>query len=292
MEYNISNITITIKPWVCNYCTIINTSHPYFCNVCNNQNDIYSVLPEAEDYKQLNKIDRVKNVFGKTTKILLPVLSCYTENQFLDNIDKLYTYFKQKKISGIFLLSTNINIQNFEIMYENAKKIYPDFWMGINLIGFNIFNVFDFIKKYNPDGLWVDNSYLCNINNLGLCELIINQFKKNNWKGLYFGGVMFKYTSTCNYYNDEIIKITNKYMDILTTTGDGTGIEITNDKLEFIHNNTNDVCIAIASGIHNNNINKISEKANVFIVRTSIVDNTNNIDLDKLNDLIYSLYTT
>ena len=81
-------------------------------------------------------------------------------------------------------------------------------------------------------------------------------------------------------------------MDILTTTGDGTGIEITNDKLEFIHNNTNDVCIAIASGIHNNNINKISEKANVFIVRTSIVDNTNNIDLDKLNDLIYSLYTT
>ena len=174
MEYNISNITITIKPWVCNYCTIINTSHPYFCNVCNNQNDIYSVLPEAEDYKQLNKIDRVKNVFGKTTKILLPVLSCYTENQFLDNIDKLYTYFKQKKISGIFLLSTNINIQNFEIMYENAKKIYPDFWMGINLIGFNIFNVFDFIKKYNPDGLWVDNSYLCNINNLGLCELIIN----------------------------------------------------------------------------------------------------------------------
>ena len=112
MEYNISNITITIKPWVCNYCTIINTSHPYFCNVCNNQNDIYSVLPEAEDYKQLNKIDRVKNVFGKTTKILLPVLSCYTENQFLDNIDKLYTYFKQKKISGIFLLSTNINILN------------------------------------------------------------------------------------------------------------------------------------------------------------------------------------
>ncbi len=287
MEYKLTNnITITVKPWNCKYCTSINIDHPYYCNVCYTQSNNYSIFSDVEDYKNINKLDRVKNVFGKTKNILLPVLSCYSENQYIENINNLYPYFKEKKISGIFLLSTNIEIEHFESMYVKVKQLYPDFWMGINLIGFNIIQVLEFVKKYNPDGIWVDNSYLYDINNLGICEIILNQFKKYNWKGLYFGGVMFKYTSACNDYNEEIIKITNNYMDVLTTTGDGTGIQITDNKLDFIHNNINDICIGIASGIDENNIKKISEKANIFIVRTSIVDSNNNIDLNKLNNLI------
>lgn len=281
------NMTFTIKPWNCEYCSYLNTTHPNYCQVCENYNDIYSVLPEADDIKIINKINKVTNVFGKTNNILLPVLACYTKNQFMDNIKNLYTYFKEGKISGIFILTTNIYYSDFISVYQEAKSKFPDFWIGVNLIGENIFKVLEFIKEYQPDGIWVDNSYLISDTNVGICELILNQIKKYNWKGLYFGGVMFKYTNSCNTFNPNILKLAHQYIDVLTTSGDATGIEIKQEKLDLISDNVKDnICIAVASGINPTNIKNISKKSNILIVRTSIVDSDNNIDLEKLNELI------
>lgn len=284
------DITFTINPWVCDYCSSIINIHPYYCKQCDNPNNIYSVLPEGNEYKNTNKLKRVEKVFGKKDKIILPVLACYSIEQFIENIKIMNDYYETEKISGIFILSTNIELSDFEIVYKQSKQLYPKLWIGVNLIGENIFKSLEFIKKYNPDGMWTDNSYLYNEKNIGICELILNQFQKYNWKGLYFGGVMFKYSKHCNNFNPEVIKLTNKYMDILTTSGDATGIEISEKKLDFINLNAENICIAIASGINENNIKKISEKANIFIVRSSIVDSNNNIELSKLDNLIINLY--
>lgn len=284
-----NNISFTIKPWKCKFCESLIVNHPYYCNICYENNDLYSVLPEADILKKINKINKVKNVFNKIDKIILPVLACSNKEQFMKNIKNMYLCYKQNKIDGIFLISTNIDIKDFKNIYKEAKSLYNDFWIGVNIIGESIFKVLDFIKNYNPDGIWVDNSYLNNENNLGICELILNQINKYNWKGLYFGGVMFKYTNNCNVYNSKILQLSNQYIDVLTTSGDATGIEIKDEKLNFISNNIKDISLALASGVNKFNIKNLSSKVNIFIVRTSIIDENNDINNDKLDELFYSL---
>jgi uncharacterized protein len=274
---------INIKPWNCKYCNYYNINHPFYCNFCDTINS-YSINEENTEYKNIDKINKVKNSFNKTNNILLPVLSCNTKEQFINNINILYPYYINKKISGIFLLSSNIELEEFYDTYEYIINNYLDLWIGINLIGENMFTVLNFIKKYNPNGIWMDNSYL---NNIGLAELFLNYIKKFNWNGLYFGGIMFKYQLNYNVYDVNILNICHKYMDVLTTSGDKTGIEIKNDKLNFIYDNVkNNILIAVASGIKYNNIN---DKINIFIVKSSIINDDNNIDINKLNLLIHNL---
>ena len=284
------DINFIIKPWTCEFCSCSNTEHPYYCKSCRNLNDIYSVLPEADDIKNVNKINKVHKAFGKTEKIVLPVLDCYTPSQFMSNIENLYLYYKQGKISGAFIVSTNIEYPIFKLVYEEIKNKFPDFWLGVNLIGENIFKILEFIKEFHPDGMWIDNSYLNNKNDMGICDLILNQIKKYNWTGLYFGGFMFKYSNSCNTYDSSLLKLTHQYMDVLTTSGDATGIEIKQEKLDFISDNVKEnICIAVASGITPNNIKNIKSKCNIFIMRTSIINYLGNIDLEKLDQLISNL---
>ncbi len=150
-------------------------------------------------------------------------------------------------------------------------------------------NVLQFIKNNNPDGIWIDNSYINKNCNFDIPNLILDQFDKLKWKGLYFGGVMFKYQNNDN-TDIETLKEVHKYIDILTTSGNGTGISIDTDKLNYIYDNTKEhILTAVASGINSNNIKFIKDKCDIFIVRTSLVNDNNDIILEKLDDLINAL---
>ena len=268
----------------------MNTNHPYYCKCCDNSDNVYSIINSGDYRKSLNKINKVNETFGKINNILLPVLSCYNVEQFKKNIINLYPLILDNSVSGVFLLSTNTTIDVIADVYNWTKSTYPNIWIGINLIGENIFKVFKFIKNVNPDGIWIDNSYMNNISNMGIPELIQDQFEQLNWNGLYFGGIMFKYQSNCNNYDEQILLNTHKYMDVLITSGNGTGIEIEESKLNYIYNNVkNNITIAVASGITEKNIKKIQNKSNIYVVRSSIVNENNDIDIEKLKELINAI---
>ena len=289
-KYNIDDeITIDVKPWTCEYCTFIESNHPNICKMCMKYSNNYSIINQGEYLKNINKIDKVTNIFGKKNKILLPVLSCYNEDQFKYNINNLFNYFSNKKIGGIWLMTTNTEIEVVEEIIKWVREKYPEFWIGVNLIGENIFKVFKFIKENNPDGIWIDNSYIIKDCNFDIPNLILDQFDKMKWNGLYFGGVMFKYQNNDN-TDLKTLKEVHKYIDVLTTTGRSTGVAIDSEKLNYIHNNTNEnIMIGIASGINSENIKFIKDKCNIFIVRTSLVNNKNDIILEKLDELINSI---
>jgi hypothetical protein len=233
-----------------------------------------------------DSLKKVKNAFGKTSGIILPVLSYNNLKQFQKNIKNLNKYFVSGKINGIWILSSyKVTID----VVKWTREKYPDFWIGINLLGYDITDIIEFLDKYKPNGLWTDNSYITDEKEQNIPEFIVNEFKRINWNGLYFGGVLFKYIG---YMGDpkKIVKKTHKYMDVLTTSGDGTGIEINNEKMKFIYENKNkNILIANASGITSSNVNKIKEYCSIFIVRTSIIDKNNDIDNKKLEELIKSI---
>lgn len=281
-------VFVELKPWECPNCTFINENHLYYCEICSHELDHYSIINSNTKYKKINKKGRVYRAFGTSNGIILPVLSCYNELQFKRNINNLYSYFQDRRINGIWLLTTNSDIETITKVLIWTKDKYPDFWVGVNLIG-HIPKVLNFLSVVSPDGLWVDNSHLTDKTNQNIPEIVIDQFKRLNWKGLYFGGVLFKY----NHYMGDPLKIldkANEYMDVLITSGEGTGIEIELDKIKFIKDNTKtNILVANASGITPENVYKIKKFCNIFVVRSSIVDKRNNIDMNKLDKLIDSI---
>jgi hypothetical protein len=279
------DLTLYIKPWACSFCTFLNTKHYNICEICNNEDNNYNIINRGEYRKTIDKNKKIENIF-RNKKILLPVLSCFTIDQFKQNIIELNKIYREKKIDGIIISSYNSSTEYIEIIIEwirsdiNLKNI----WLGISLINENIFKTLQFIKKYNPDGIFIDNPYLQNEN---IANLILDQLEAINWHNLYFGGVMFKYQQklSINEYK-KIINNCNKYIDVLMTSGSGTGIEIDLDKLKFINNeNNNKMKISIASGITSDNIYKYKKYCDIFIVCSSIIDKEYNIDLEKINIL-------
>ena len=120
---------------------------------------------------------KINNTFGSIDKIILPVLSYNNSKQFKTNINNLYDYFLKKKINGVWILSS-IDITAEIILW--AKKKYPDLWIGINLLGYEISVIINFLEKYNPDGLWTDNSYITDKKNQVIPTFIKNEFKRVN----------------------------------------------------------------------------------------------------------------
>ena len=90
------------------------------------------------------------------------------------------------------------------------------------------------------------------------------------WKGLYFGGVAFKYQKRVN----NILlatKIACRYMDVITTSGNGTGVSAEPEKINLMspivqkYNKK----LGIASGITINNIEDY-KSVNYYLVATGI----------------------
>ncbi len=125
----------------------------------------------------------------------------------------------------------------------------------------------------NVDGLWVDDAYIyeeLGYKNQGYAKDILDTIYNTGWKGLYFGGVAFKYKKEVR----DLVKTTEiacKYMDVITTSGIGTGIapEVKKIKVmsEIVHKNHKK--LAIASGISSKNINSY-KMADIFMASTWI----------------------
>lgn len=286
-----SKIKVEILPWTCTRCSFLVTQHYDYCTLCDTRSSIIHIVNKGIPYKKLDKNKRVEKTFGQKTNIILPVLDYDNEVDFKNNITKLYPYFQQKKIHGIWILSSSSSIETIQNIFKWSKKNYPDFWIGINLVGENIFENIHFLIDYNPDGIWVDQSYITDNEIQNIPNILIDQFTRLNWNGLYFGGILFKYQPQIG-NSEKICKNALPYMDVLCTSGDATGVPIKLEKLNMIERLANKkIKIAVASGITAENVKNIKNKTDIFILKTSIVDinNNNNINLNKLDLFINSL---
>jgi predicted TIM-barrel enzyme len=81
-------------------------------------------------------------------------------------------------------------------------------------------------------------------------------------------------------------------MDVLTTSGDGTGIAIDKDKLIKIKSSVGDKqMVAVASGITADNIDVIKDYCDIYMLRTAIIDKNDDVDIAALNAFV-NKYTT
>lgn len=196
-------------------------------------------------------------------KTIFPVIHCRDFAQTLHNIG----ICENVGIKGVFLINHRISANKLLTIAENCKRI-SRLWIGANFLGLSVSQAL--LKAKNLDGVWSDT-------------LPTLEDKKNaeTWGGLLFGGVAFKYQPLVRDVANAAKEATS-LMDVITTSGDGTGIAADINKISKMKKAIGDFPLAIASGITPENITNYLPFANAFLVATGISKNFENLDYDKL----------
>jgi uncharacterized protein len=192
---------------------------------------------------------------------------------------------KNNGADGIFLINHSISYISLIECYTHIKMHLPHFWIGLNCLDLGMEAVK--VLPKNTAGLWVDNAHT---DEPKISRSFSEMRKMSGWKGLYFGGVAFKYQKAVS----DVAKAAKKavpYVDVITTSGDATGIAPKVEKIRAMKNTIGDHPLAIASGITTENVGEYKPFADCFLVATHISASPTELDprlVKKLSREIHS----
>ncbi len=226
----------------------------------------------------------------KQSPFFLPVVHVQDINQTMEQMEIIF----QNGADGVFLIGHGIRHKELFNIYSQVRDTYPDEWIGLNCLDLAPLEMFLRIPK-GVNGVWVDNAYIneeLDIEEQQYPSQVKNLITKNKWKGLYFGGVAFKYQKKVN-NTIMATKIACHYMDVITTSGAGTGLAAKPEKIKIMSTIAKkyNKKLGIASGITLNNVEDYNS-VNYFLVATGISKTFhafNPLSVKKLSDKISKL---
>lgn len=179
---------------------------------------------------------------------------------------------------GVFIINHNDRWQTMMKWVEELHSVIPDLWIGINRLDVHTVQAFDDLPPW-INGVWTDDSGILDERDLdhGLAVAEIRQ--QRGWKGMYFGGVAFKGQRQPNDLT-AAAKTAAKCMDVVTTSGEKTGVPADLGKIRTMKMAIPGSALAIASGITAGNVENYLPYASHFLVSSGISKNF--WELDKL----------
>ena len=200
--------------------------------------------------------------------VLLVVIHAESKEQVLEQVEIAFN----NGVNGVFLINHLFNYAKLFQIYKSLRNIYPSSWIGINCLDLDPIQIIEKMPK-SVDGVWVDNAFInedLDVLEQDYAITVKKSMELHNWKGLYFGGVAFKYQKKVK----DLIKATeiaSYYMDVITTSGKGTGIAPDLQKIDIMSQvaHKKESRLGIASGVSSKNI-KLFNMADCFLVATSI----------------------
>ncbi|MDP3995772.1 MAG: BtpA/SgcQ family protein [bacterium] len=221
----------------------------------------------------------------KTIPAVLPVIHVVNEKQAVENA----TIAWEQGSDGVFLINHDVSGNELLEIYESVANELPDLWIGINCLDLKPDEVIGKVSQrslFNLSGIWADNAMINEHSEDQPEAEMIDKFRqKSGWKGLYFGGVAFKYQRRV-YEIEKAAQIAAKYIDIVTTSGPATGQAAEIEKIRRMKAAIGDKPLAIASGITPENVHNYLGISDCFLVATGISKDFTNIDPKRLKTLI------
>jgi hypothetical protein len=205
--------------------------------------------------------------------VVLPVIHVETEPQALRNAKIAY----DAGADGVFLINHSISWRELLVIHGKVADRFPGWWIGVNCLDLTPLQVFGQVSR-RVSGIWVDNAMIKeDREDQPDAEAVLESQRQNNWSGLYFGGVAFKYQRQV----DDLVSaatIAKRYMDVVTTSGLGTGQAAKMQKILTLKEILGEYPLAIASGITPGNIRDYLPFSDCYLVATGI--STTFVDFD------------
>jgi hypothetical protein len=194
---------------------------------------------------------------------------------------------KQAGCPGIFLINHSTDYDSLLEIHHQVYKEFPDWWIGVNCLDLSPVEVFPKVSD-EVAGIWVDNARIderAEATDQHQAEAIMEARERSGWTGIYFGGVAFKYQRAVVDLT-RAAQLASRYMEIVTTSGPGTGLAADIQKIRTMKLGLGDSPLAIASGITPENICKYLLHADAFLVATGISSSFTEIDPERLTALM------
>lgn len=210
---------------------------------------------------------------------VIPVLHIQSEKQAVENLDLLL----ECGIKQVFVIGHEGKFRSAEKLVHIADLAHQKgFWCGINFLGYEPIEMLKQYANASIEALWYDNSFagIDNQKTKAIYEAK-NQYADHI---KLFGGVAFKY---CTQPKDlkEACTVAEQCMDVVVTSGNGTGIAADVQKINemrcYLDPNTK---LGIASGITAENVHEYD--ADYLLVSTGISKDFYTFDKEKIQNLI------
>lgn len=197
---------------------------------------------------------------------------------------------------GIYLIDHGTRTTDLLFKALNHTGLeYPESYIGINILCLrNAFDAFHLIERAvesetlndYPDGLWVDDAHARSGETLALRS---SNPELQNIR--YLGGVAFKYTPRYTaepaQAAEEAVRM-SPYVDVVTTSGEETGIPPSAGKIKAMKEAIGNRPLAVASGVSIDNLADYEGLIDQLLVATSIETwpGSGVFDESKLHDLV------
>ena len=226
-----------------------------------------------------------KEVFTNRHAVL-PVIHVETPLQTLKNAEIAFG----AGADGAFLISMQ-GMQHEELseMHKLVRSEFSTWWLGVNYLDLPAIKIFDSLNSNIP-GVWTDDARISEwVLRQIEAEQIQTARERSRWKGLYFGGVAFKYQRPVK--NVELVaQLAAQFMDVVTTSGSRTGSAPENEKISKMKAAIGDTPLAIASGISPDNVRNYLDVADCFLVATSLLTpGKEEFDPSRVKDLVQAV---
>jgi hypothetical protein len=221
-----------------------------------------------------------RRVFSRQ-HVVLPVIHVESEHQARSNADLA----RQAGADGVFLINHFSDCEDLLAIHAKVSEDHPDWWIGVNCLDVDPPQFFELVTD-RVSGIWVDHAGIDERKGeQPLAEKAAVARGRSGWAGLYFGGVAFKYQRPVEDLT-RAARLAVRYMDVVTTSGPGTGIAAAREKIVAMKEAVGGFPLAIASGITPENVGDYLDVADCFLVATGISRSFTELDPVKVRSLI------
>ena len=209
-------------------------------------------------------MSRFRHVFS-TRHVVLPVVHVESVDQALRNAQVA----RDAGANGAFLINHGMPDEELLAIHERVAAAHPDWWIGVNCLGLAPVQVFAAVSA-QVGGVWADNAMIDETRTEQPDADRVAAVRQSRTSDcLYFGGVAFKYQRQVDDL-EAACRIARQYVDVVTTSGPGTGHVPPVEKISRMKLALGDWPLAIASGITPENVKNYLHSADCFLVSTGI----------------------
>ena len=223
---------------------------------------------------------RFREVFPEG-HVVLPVIHVSSEDQALRNAGIAFG----AGANGAFLINHSMGCTELLAIHARVVEAFPGWWLGVNCLDLDPVRA---VRRASPEvaGIWSDNAMIRETQEgQPEADAVLAAIRETGWPGLYFGGVAFKYQEPVDDLR-AAAHIAGAYMDVVTTSGAGTGQAASLEKIAAMKAALGDLPLAIASGITPENVRDYLPISDCYLVATGIGDSFEELNPSKVAALV------
>ena len=213
--------------------------------------------------------------------VVLPVIHVSSPDQACRNAEIAH----HAGADGVFLINHSIRAAELLDIHAVVSQSFSEWWIGVNCLDLPAVDVIEQVSD-RVSGIWSDDAMILEMEqDQSDADEVLAVIQESGWAGLYFGGVAFKYQRHVDDLRSAA-SIASRYMNVVTTSGPGTGKPAHVEKIQAMKAAIGDFPLAIASGITPDNVQEYLPYSDCYLVATGVSKSFEELDPAKVSALV------